>query len=71
MRVKTKIIGVYSNHLRIPDGTEGREPTADHTIYHLLSERLVRNNDQRLSVELLDQTPAEFHHVRFSMLACV
>ena len=56
-------------HLRVPDGTKGRNATALHGIDNLLRKRLIGDDGNGLSVEFLDKAEDELDHIGLSMLA--
>ena len=60
-----------SSDLRIPDGTEGRDASAHHSVDDLLGKGLIGNDGNSFSVEFLDEPKDQLDHVGLSMFSCV
>ena len=54
---------------RIPNGAKGRDAPTRHAVHDLLSEFLIRDDADRLRVELFDEAVGKFDHVWLAVLA--
>lgn len=57
--------------LGVEDGTVGRDTAGGETVHQLLSEPLVGDNTNGLSIEFLDHLECKLDQIRFSVLASV
>lgn len=57
-----------ANGLRVLDSSKGRYTPTHQSVHHLLPERHIRDDEDRLGVEVADHAICQFHDVRLAML---